>query len=517
MQKETLLEELDTTQVQSTADTNREEGEGEEIEVYDPSQDDMAKWLALFTNPSYALTNTEVSISARILSRMQLRAIHDPALCPAMAVSIYRGKHALMYNPEWLKKASFTEVAATLVHEAYHIMLRDIPRFMRRMSMFPPEEKQGAHRLLNIALDAANNALISDRMPHMKHGGTGYWVFPKELELPDRQASGFYFDALLARHRPDDGGAAARQSALDGIIDMIADKLEEANSHDWLKDPGSENQDLSNLTAEEIDALAAQLDEEAKRKTISVMKDHQKSRGRLPAHMQQLLDEILAESVIPWTDFLRNIVAAHITQDRSRTSRYFSKNRYILAAEDDEGKIVPLNMPMPMYPGSLVEKTFTIMWALDTSGSMSTKDIMEGLGELQALIRIDPNVHVIVVQCDTHISDVSILSPEESLEKYIREVGRSSSGGTDFDPPFALAKSLSDSTVKVRLPNEAETRAMLSEYKSIDLFVYHTDGYSDAPPVELEPQCPTIWCLTEGGRTPTSYRGDRLFGTVIAR
>lgn len=509
--------------------------EEEKIERYDPEQDHMSKLFAMFTHINYAVANPEISVAARLLARLKMVPVNDPRLCPMMAVGIKNHQHILMYNPKWVEEVSFAEVTATLVHEAYHVMLRDIPRFLRRMAMFPDHQKGSAHKILNVAIDAANNDLIRERMPHMKYGTTGYWVLPENTSLPGKQPSEHYFEILLTRARKaaKEAGASlqkfiqAVQSNPDASdkekqLAQAAQALLDKNAHDWAKEsqtsPNEGPKSFQDMSPDELEALASTLDEEAKKHTVRALKTHQKRHGTLPGHYRDVLDDLLVEAEIPWTTFLRQLVAARVSAHKHKTPVKFHNNQYVYAEEDEDGNIVPKEFPLPVFPGIEVDRTFVIMFAIDTSGSMSREDVEEGLAELQGLIRTDPNVHVIVVQADTQISNVSILNPEQPLEDYMKKVGIAGRGGTDFNKPFQLAQYVVGKREypPVGAKNQEAVAQLLHDYDNIDLMVYHTDGYAPAPQFDVEPDCPTIWCLPENNRTIPGM-GASIFGTVIER
>lgn len=504
----------------------------EEVQKYDPTQDRLAQIFAMLLHCNYASSNPEVSIAARILSRLHRQPISNPNKCPMMAVTVRNYRYSLLYNPKWVHESSYNEIVATLVHEAYHVMLRDIPRFLKRMALFPPEERGSAHHILNVALDAANNDLIKDRMPHMKYGSTGYWVLPSNTDLKPNRSSEHYFEVLLERARQN-------QRDMEDAIQQIkndpnagekekkmadaAEKLMNQNAHDWRQGSkkGGEDEDGEDvpMSPEELEAAAAQLDEEAKKHTASAMKDHQKRHGKLPSHLQKVLDGILEEGEIHWTVYLRQLVAARVSPTRRKTPNRFHKTQFLFAEEDEEGRIQAKEFPSPLFPGIEVDRTFVIQWALDTSGSMSEDDIMDGLSELQGLMRADPNIHVIITQCDTTISDVSLLGPEDDLEQYIKDVGRTSMGGTDFNPPFELVryiKGLRD-VPPVNDNIKEKTAQTLHEYDTVDMVVYHTDGEAPAPDISRKPDCPVLWCLAKHRSSTPGYGNGELFGQVIER
>lgn len=618
--------QTDTEVETSNMDTLVETPERDlEYVKYNPDKDEMSKWLMTLTNAVYAAQHPEHAIAARLVGRMEIVPVDNVRLCPMMAVRAHRGRHILMYNPRWLQTVSFTEFTATIVHEAYHVIYGDIPRFLRRLALFAKEEQMFASRVLNVALDAANNALMADRMPHLKYGTTGYWVMPEPLDLPPKDSSEVYFDILVRRARklkerieemrqqcsqlpspvmpPKDeeggdsqgdeseesggqdekedeeqgeddgegqgqgqqeqddgdgeeqgdpqkqggGGQDAQGGGEDGedtqqtpqqgpskmdlsdcdkaLMEAVQHLLNE-NAHDWqsqAKEEGEEGEAQYGthkpMTPEELEAMAQELENDGRRKVVKAIREHEsRHHGTMPAHLEQRLQELLDEGKIHWTEYLRQLVTARVAAERYKTNRQMSTNQYILWEEDEDGRYIPLPSPLPHFPGTEIDRTFCIMWALDTSGSMSQDDILDGLSELQGMIRTDPNIHIIVVQCDTHISDVSLLTPEEDLEKYIEEVGRTSGGGTAFDEPFKLLEYIEgrQDEPNVRESKQGEVAHLLEEYEKVDLIVYHTDGYAPAPDIELEPPCPVLWCVTADGTNPGYAQGE-LFGQIIER
>jgi predicted metal-dependent peptidase len=66
------------------------------------------------------------------------------------------------------------------------------------------------------------------------------------------------------------------------------------------------------------------------------------------------------------------------------------------------------------FPGRARDRKFNILFALDTSGSMSPDDLRLGLTELCHLARADQDITVTVLQCDAAIQKVyEISSPDQ--------------------------------------------------------------------------------------------------------
>jgi len=108
-----------------------------------------------------------------------------------------------------------------------------------------------------------------------------------------------------------------------------------------------------------------------------------------------------------------------------------------------------------------------IMIALDTSGSMGKKELQIISRECTFFKQMS---EVLVVECDCAIQRIY------KFKKAITKVkGR---GGTSFVPPLETA--------------------LLRKHR-IELVIYFTDGYGDAP--EKQPIAPVIWCLL-GNKAP---------------
>lgn len=306
------------------------------------------------------------------------------------------------------------------------------------------------------------------------------------------------------------------KSKTEAVAEAIA-KLIMENAHDWLKD--NQGKDADEVSAVELEVRASLLENEARDLALKTLQDFQKSRGTLPAHFASMLDALLEEGVIPWAELLRRYVQAKILSRRKKTMTRPHKRRHLMHELDEEtGLLVPLRFPEPVFPGAKKDRTYCILFAIDTSGSMSHDEVKEGLSEIQGLLKTSPDTHCVVVQCDYDISDVSVLGPDEDLDAYIERVGRSSSGGTSFDPPFQFARFVAGTQDMPQVPDPKVAAKIANTYDSFDLVVYHTDGGAPAPAITLHPGCPVLWSLSSRAHNaPYCADAQELFGTVISR
>ena len=132
------------------------------------------------------------------------------------------------------------------------------------------------------------------------------------------------------------------------------------------------------------------------------------------------------------------------------------------------------------YPGTTTDPTFDVVFALDTSGSMTAEELLLALSEVQGIQKASEKMSIRVIECDTEICKEYTLGPGEKPDLDIK--GR---GGTEFNPVFKRAKELKP-----------------------DCLIYATDGYCSLPPESLRVDCPVIWVITPNGVVP----GGRYWG-----
>lgn len=502
--------------------------EEEDVGKRDPALANFDSWLTLFLRREDASANEELSVFTRVIA--ELDTIADAQSCPIMAVKARGGQHVLVYNPEWMANVGYLEFVATLCHEALHVLMWDIARALQRIALYDAKARPQVWRIINLALDAANNDDLVGKMPHMRYGKTGGWVLPENVGMKRHQDWEFYLEKFMQGRQEllkqiaafikqmeegedegdgdgDDEGEGEGRTPEQELAYLGA-KLALANAHDWA---GSNIEDLH---PEEIEALASMLELDAKKLSYAALKSHQRSCGKVPQRFQGLLELLEQEHFIHWSKLLSRLLKARMLGKRKLTESRPSKKRYIMFERNEEGEMVQRDLPMPIYPGAKRDRKYVILYAIDTSGSMSNMEVAEGLAEVQALLKSHPDTHCIVVQCDVHISNVSILGPEMDIDEYVKKIGRTSAGGTSFDQPFRLVRAIHGLEAPPKLPN-LEMFTQLLKYPGVDLMIYHTDGEASNPPITVRPPCPVLWVLTKGARLP--WGGKPSFGTFLER
>lgn len=178
--------------------------------------------------------------------------------------------------------------------------------------------------------------------------------------------------------------------------------------------------------------------------------------GNFPAYLQRELSN-LSPAQINWRHYLwRYLVQTPV--DFSGFDRRFIGQKLYLDMLDGE--------------------SVHIIVGVDTSGSISDKQLDDFLGEVQGILRAYPHLRCDLYYIDTDAHGPYHLTPHAPIPPPV------GGGGTDFRPFFEQIAS--------EHTNSAEKVA-----------VYLTDGYGDFP--EVMPAHPVLWVVTPGGLDLTAF------------
>jgi len=174
-----------------------------------------------------------------------------------------------------------------------------------------------------------------------------------------------------------------------------------------------------------------------------------KARGMLPGSLSSLIEKIL-EPVISW----KSVLSRFITENSRSDYMWSRPNRRYLH--------------MGIYLPSLYNPTLgNIAVIVDTSASVSNKELQRFASELYSVLQVYPSTTVDVIYVDTRITKHEVITIEDFK---FTAMGR---GGTDFRPGFAFIE---------------------SEGIDPSCVIYFTDGECRSFPES--PDYPTLWALT---------------------
>lgn len=140
-----------------------------------------------------------------------------------------------------------------------------------------------------------------------------------------------------------------------------------------------------------------------------------KNMGKMPAGMERVIVGHLKPKV-NWLQALRQKLRFGVSRRQPRDTTWMQPNRRFLGASF-------------VFPSTIGPESPKIVFAIDTSGSMSEQDLKQAIGELED-IRKKFGARVYFMDCDAGVYASRWLMPHEKLPAL------QGGGGTDFAPVF---------------------------------------------------------------------------------
>ena len=330
-------------------------------------------------------------------------------------------------NPHKCIEMDIPTLGGVLIHEAGHGLLMHIPRAKNR-----------DHKLWNIATDITINNMILDgdfgntfKLPE--------WVY-KNYYMRKYNAEQIY-RILLNNQQGKDNNEREKE---------LAEKV--------LKDAGDYGDgNGDNSVVKRIDAhFVPKSKEEAKRiAEVNLSRiTSAKMMGNIPANINRAITE-LTEPKIDWKTVLKKFMSNVVKDDYgNKFNHYYMQNN--------------------IYLKTLHNNSASVVVAVDTSGSISNKEIMLAMAEVKSILNAS-GTKLKVIYCDSEINKVVDSLNIKDIQNAI-----AGGGGTDFRPVFEYLKSNS-----IRP----------------DLLIYFTDLYGSFP--KQSGGFNTLWITTsEGEKAP---------------
>lgn len=200
---------------------------------------------------------------------------------------------------------------------------------------------------------------------------------------------------------------------------------------------------------------------------------YMKDQGTLPGYVQDMIKEFIKlRKGISWQEVLQAKVASGMPAKRTRS--IMRSNRRLWGIPQAH-----------KFPGNTVERSYKVCLIMDTSGSMSQRDLQAAASTLKSLMDYYKNVKVWIVHADTRVVKTQELKDISEFDFNV--YGR---GGTDFVQPIE------------QVEEEIEP----------DIILYFTDGYGNAP--QTSPKASIVWFISKGGMDPTAHMGTP-YGEVV--
>ena len=265
----------------------------------------------------------------------------------------------------------------------------------------------------------------------------------------------------------------ARNNLPKSLSSPEQDPVERQTPPDWIKNGAIDKEKLKEAIergevmvggAGEINQMACgQIADATSREIITGAYNRSglKTQGWFKGEALDFFKSLHREPVIEWIDFLREKESQCTDLLREPTRRRLSRRH-------------------SNYFGRKHQSMCHVVVWIDTSGSMSPRELRLIQSELQAMVR--RGAYVEVAQCDADVqSPPTVFRDSTELEQFF------GGGGTDFRPAFEYM------ATKLESPP--------------DVVVYFTDGYGTAPevPPSFMESLDILWVLTDKGMSPKEF------------
>ena len=286
----------------------------------------------------------------------------------------------LAVNPEFFDNLNELHRIGLLKHELLHISFGHL--IMR--------DKFPNHKLFNIAADLEINQFIDDA--YLPEGGITMEMF-KDLNLDARAGTTYYYEKL------DEADKNGQCQTLQSLLNQM-DGDSQYDHKTW--------DEFEELTEAEKKLIQKQVEHQLK----ETAEQTEKRRGNIPGELANLISRLrtIEPPSFDWKGYLKRFVGNSSISYTKKLRRKYNK-RYI------------------ENPGLKIKFKNNILVGVDTSGSVSNKELKEFMNEL---VHMHKTGHKITVaQCDTQINSVEEFNPRKDWEIKGR-------GGTDFQPVIDL-------------------------------------------------------------------------------
>ncbi len=365
------------------------------------------------------------------------------------------GSISLVYNPAYIDNTSDKIISIILEHEGMHLLNKHIPRLLRIMSNEVTDMMANSKaEIWNIAADCSVNEQANIIGPLHINGTDWSICLPQLYKLKKEQITEAYFLELLKESKKipisGPGGEGKGLGYKPGGMD----------NHNQWKIKGVP--DLSSLSRK-VDSFTQNVIKDS-------LKTFSKDRGDLPGHISDLIQDALAPPKAPYYQIIRKLIRGTRLSKFQRSFTTINRKRtYVFSL--DTG-MAPMISP---FPGRTRDYSFKIVVLIDTSGSMSNDNVVEGLSGVKNIIEKDRH-------CLTTVLEVDVGVEKEYRVKKVKDIqfdikGR---GGTELSPGLFRAREL-----------------------NCDVCLAFTDGFTENINNISRKLLPKkiIWAITPGGTT----------------
>lgn len=347
--------------------------------------------------------------------QLRFELIFDEPCIAGIRLNTY--PQTFVANPVLLFDYTLEEVLYIFCHEIEHLLLNH----PSEMVASNPEKKTDLFRKFNLAADAA----VNDRLDYeIMYENRDFMARPAnvitsstikamfKLANVHKLESYLYYFNLIKDLNSDDHTSSGQERMVGGDRTII--------DHQWsLED---DYDDVSRSVKELVNRGLSLMDEE--------------TRGLMPSHFTKDIENLNGPAKLSWKQLLKKYVGT-LSDERIKTSRRLNRRQ-------------PKRFDIK---GSIMDTTLNIVVAIDTSASVSDRQIKQIFQEIFAILS-NKRYEMTVIECDAEIQNIYQVKNINDLQLKVK--GR---GGTAFTPVIEFINQ-----------NRSFRDALL---------IYFTDGYGE--------------------------------------
>ena len=415
---------------------------------------------------------------------MHLTFIETPDMLKNSPGGIGVDKYGNLYfDPEYIDTLSDEQIKGVLAHEVMHCALEHLERLGNR-----------EHFLFNVANDiVVNHMLIKDGMQLPRDGINPYgdsieFFGIKIKKIGDKTSEEVYDKLFRGLSKQWKKNKKRIQKYLDeqekqgnGGFDqhMYGEKEQDKSKCPVCGGSGKDKDGndcprCSNKKNQQSNGgkVPTNMKNKDWKKILVDASSHARQRGNLPAGMERIVGKLL-ETYIDWRGLLYRYITSQIPVD------------YTWARPSKRSHSLGIYLP------AVEKEMIEVMVAVDTSGSISQKELAEFISEISSIVNSFKNVDLTVIDCDCRVNGIHELR-NASVSEVIHKIGAKlrGGGGTSHIPVFDWINK-----------NKPTARFVIA----------FTDGYTEFPPQEDVKQ-PVLWVVAGNWRAD---KDNFPYGKVI--
>ncbi len=296
---------------------------------------------------------------------------------------------SLMYNPDFVATLSDSELTAVLLHEIFHCV------YLHPTEITVVEQNSKVKELYDIAMEIVVNATVKE-FKKWELPGKPFSILKDESHSLEKI---YHYDSLGHNH-------TAKEIYEEIVKKFPPQKLATVTTAIL----GSSGSGKDSLRGDVLPLPDKNAQQEAVERSIATIEKLRKQVGTLPQGLQRLLKK-LQQSRVPWQRILQNFIATVVKgyEDMSWQKPNWRKSQDFI------------------LPGKIDREIDPIVVAVDTSGSISQKELTSFASEIAKLSSICSEITVVTTDAQVH-EVVKIKDAKDVLTRLKFKGG----GGTNF-------------------------------------------------------------------------------------